>query len=74
MNEDVTFHPACGVVDEAAVDAWLGAQPWAFLDPVEEDGWHLSGSAEQVRAKRARRLADPQRFPPGVRVLLFRHT
>ncbi len=71
--EELTLRPStgAGAVDVAAVNAWLGAQPYAFFDPVRGDGWHLSGSADEMRDNRAKRIADPQRFPSGVCVFVF---
>ncbi len=66
--EELALRPVSGGVDVAAVAAWLDAQPFAFRDPVADDGWHLSGSSRSMTMERRARIADPQQFPLGVRV------
>jgi hypothetical protein len=69
--DELTLRPPTGAIDVAAVNAWLGSQPHSFFDPVEGDGWHLSGTAQEMEKNRAERIADPTRFPSGVRVYVL---
>jgi hypothetical protein len=66
--DELTLRPSNGAVDVAAVSTWLGAQPYSFFDPVDGDGWHLSGNAEEMERNRNERIANAPRFPSGVRV------
>lgn len=69
--EELVLRPVSGAVDEEAVAAWLNARPYAFHDPIAGDGWHLSATARSAASNRQARLADPSRFPLGVRVLVY---
>lgn len=69
--EDLTLRPSAGPCDVAAIAAWLAAQPFAFLDPVERQVWHLSANSQTAARARQARLADRRRQPPGVLVSVF---
>ena len=68
--EELVLRPASVPVDETAVAAWLNSRPYGFHDPVTGDGWHLSPNPRTAVRNRQARLADPTRFPSGVRVLV----
>lgn len=69
--EELTLRTAEGPCDVAAMAAWLSAQSFAFLDPVEGQVWHLSASSQTAARARQARLADHRRLPLGVEVLVF---
>jgi hypothetical protein len=64
--EELTLRPVAGAVDVATVGAWLDAQPWAFRDPVDDDGWHISETSEAMERNRPARIERPREFPLGV--------
>ncbi len=66
--DDLTVRPAAGPCDVAAIAAWLSAQSFAFLDPIESQVWHLSANSQTAARARQARLADRRRPPPGVLV------
>lgn len=69
--EDLTLRPAAGPCDVAAIAAWLNAQSFAFLDPIESQVWHLSANSQTAARARQARLAGRRRQPPGVLVVVF---
>lgn len=71
QHEELTFRRAIdGAVDVAAMNAWLGRQPYAFFDPVSRDGWHVSTTVEDMQHDLAERIADPLRYPVGARIFI----
>ncbi|NRD61969.1 hypothetical protein HRD49_09390 [Corallococcus exiguus] len=52
-----------GPVDVAAIEAYLGALPWAWRDPVNGKEFFLAGRVRSARAARDWRIAHPTEFP-----------
>jgi hypothetical protein len=68
LFEELTLRPASGAVDVPAVTAKLDSLPYAFHDPVEGDGWHMSATPRLMELNRQQRIDRPRDFPLGIRI------
>src|SRR3954469_18269740 len=68
MVESIFLYPLESSFVVTAVEAYLAQQPDGLLDPLGSGSYLLCGTPELVEYLRARRLADPSRFPYAVLV------
>ena len=50
---------------EARFRQWLARKPWAFLDPYDDNRWHVSANESDAQRALQMRLADSSQFPLG---------
>ncbi|MCB9560998.1 MAG: hypothetical protein H6708_11375 [Kofleriaceae bacterium] len=66
--EELILRPAEGPVDVADLTTWLDTRPFAFRAPTGAEGWHLGATASWAERRRLQRVAEPRRWPSGIRV------
>ena len=50
---------------EARFRQWLARKPWVFLDPHDDNSWHVSANERDAQKALQERLADSSKFPLG---------